>query len=617
MKMPPAATGDSATEMEASKPPLNTPLTAESMLAAVLDALSVGMFWKDRESRILGCNQRFAEDSGGTGPEDIIGKTNFDFYPKEQADAYRADDLEVMSTGLAKLGIEEPLLLPTGETAWVETNKAPLRNAAGEIIGLLATYRDVTERRKAGDERVRMALELAAARQAAASSRQDALTGLPNRRHLQEELGQRLVSLSAGQAKRLAIVAVDLDRFTAINDLHGHAIGDELLRAVAGRLSEGAGPDGMVARLGGDEFILVLPFTTDADLTAQLSALQARFEGPVVLADHHLAVSVALGVARAPVDGVDAEALLRRADMALHRAKERGGGRFVFFQQKMEALATERALLERDLRIAVKSDQIIPYFQPIRDLGSGEVSCYEVLARWQHPERGAIPPTQFIQIAVDAGLIGAMTLNVLRRACRETLNWPGAPRIAINIAPVQLRDASLPQTLLKLLSECGFPAARLEIEVTEDALVADFATAKAILTSLKNLGVRVAIDDFGTGYSSLRHLSELPFDAMKIDQSFVHSMNDNKNALTIVKSIVQLAKNLGIGLVAEGIEAEDQILTLTVLGCDRGQGFHLGPPAPGMTQTGADCVGHGKGEAETAQAVPPAQPPTGRRTASR
>lgn len=606
----------SASRKEASKPPLPADLTADLMLAAVLDALSVAMFWKDRESRILGCNQKFAEDSGVASPADIIGKTNFDFYPKAQADAYRADDLEVITSGVPKLGIEEPLLLPSGETAWVETNKAPLRNSAGEIIGLLATYRDITERRKAADERVRMALELAGARQAAAMSRQDALTGLPNRRHLQEELSRRLDSLAADPSKRLAIVAVDLDRFNAINDLHGHATGDEMLRAVAGRLSEDIPSDGLVARLGGDEFILLLPFSSDADLARWLSALMARFDGPIALAEHQLVVSVALGVVTAPADGADADVLLRRADMALHRAKERGGGRFVFFQQEMELLARERALLERDLRTAVKNDEIVPYFQPIRDLSTGEVACYEVLARWQHPERGLVPPSQFIQTAIEAGLIGSIMLNVLRRACRETLNWPGAPRIAINIAPVQLRDAALPQTLLRLLSESGFPAARLEIEVTEDALVLDFATAKAILTSLKNLGVRVAIDDFGTGYSSLRHLSELPFDTLKIDQSFVRSMNDSKTALTIVKTIVQLAKNLGLGLVAEGIETEDQILTLSVLGCEHGQGFYLGCPSPGMTQTAAGAKDD-DAVADGAVILPHATPLARRRLGSR
>jgi len=565
-----------------SKLPLRTNIPADLMLTTLNDALSIGMLWKDRDSRILGCNQKFAEDSGVANPADMIGKTNFDRYPKAQAEAYRADDLEVINTGLSRLGIEEALLLASGETAWIETNKAPLRDSSGEIVGLLATYRDVTERRKASDERVRMALELAAAKQDAKMSMLDVLTGLPNRRYLQEELKERLASLDADPSNGFAVVAVDVDRFKAINDLYGHAAGDELLKELASRLSEDARVETFAARLGGDEFILILPFPSDTDLTRQLSALIARFDKPIVLVEHQLVVSVALGVATAPADGTSPDVLMRHADMALYRAKEFGGRRFVFFQPEMEFLARERAVVERDLRIAIKNDQIVPYFQPIQDLRTGQVSCYEVLARWPHPERGLVYPSQFIQIAIDAGLIGALTLNLLRRACQETKHWPGAPRIAINIAPVQLRDAALPQTLLKVLSECGFPPARLEVEVTEDALVSDLATAKAVLTSFKNLGMRIALDDFGTGYSSLQHLSELPFDTLKIDQSFVRSMNDSENALMIVKAIVQLAKNLGLELIAEGIETEHQALLLGALGCERGQGFYLGRPQPGI-----------------------------------
>ena len=552
------------------------------MLTTLLDALSAGMFWKDRESRILGCNQKFADDSGCADPADMVGKTNFDFYPRAQAEAYRADDLEVITTGLSKLGIEEPLLLATGETIWVETNKAPLRDSAGEIIGLLATYRDVTERHRAGDERVRMALELAAAKQAANMSMHDALTELPNRRYLQEELNERLVLLGTDPKRRFAVVSVDLDRFKAINDLHGHATGDELLKGVARRLAEDAGVGGFVARLGGDEFILILPFGSDAGLTRKLSELVAHFETAIVLAEHRIVVGVALGVAIAPVDGANPDVLMRHADMALYRAKENGGRRFALFQPEMEFRARERALLERDLMIAVNNDQIVPYFQPIQDLKTGQIACYEVLARWPHAERGFVPPDQFIQIAVDAGLIDLLTLNLLRRACLETKNWPGAPRIAINIAPLQLRDNALPQRLLKLLSECGFPPTRLEIEVTEDALVSDISIAKAILTSLKNLGVRVSLDDFGTGYSSLQHLSELPFDTLKIDRSFVKCMNDSTNALMIIRAIVHLAKNLDLGLIAEGIETEQQATLLRELGCQYGQGFHLGRPSPGI-----------------------------------
>jgi diguanylate cyclase (GGDEF)-like protein/PAS domain S-box-containing protein len=560
-------------------------VTADLMLASVIDALPIGMFWKDRDSRILGCNQKFAEDSGATDPAELIGKTNFDFCASETAATYRADDLEVMNSGLPKLGIEEPLLLSTGAIIWIETNKVPLRNAAGEIIGVLGTYRDVTARHKAANESLRMALELAKARQAARMSQYDPLTGLPNRRYLQEELARRVASLGHGAEQRFAIVAVDLDRFKAINDLYGHAAGDELLREVARRLSENAATDGFAARLGGDEFVMIVPFGSDTDLDERLSVLRTTFETPIAIAERQLIASLALGVATAPADGIDPDVLMRRADMALYCAKEYGGRKPAFFQPEMEFRAKERALLEHDLRIAIRQRAIIPFFQPILDLRTGRASCYEVLARWPHAERGLVPPDQFIQIAIDAGLIGELTWDLLRRACLETKDWPGAPRIAINVAAAQLRDDMLTERVLDVLSQCGFPASRLEIEITEDALVTDIATARSTLASLKNAGVQIVLDDFGTGYSSLQHLNELPFDALKIDQSFVRSMNDHESALMMVKTISQLARNMGLGLIAEGIETEEQLAALVALGCERGQGFHLGRPQPGIART--------------------------------
>jgi EAL domain-containing protein (putative c-di-GMP-specific phosphodiesterase class I) len=207
------------------------------------------------------------------------------------------------------------------------------------------------------------------------------------------------------------------------------------------------------------------------------------------------------------------------------------------------------------------------------------VSGYEVLARWRHPERGAVDPATFISIAQEAGLIGDLFLNVLRRACRQSRDWPGAPRIALNVAAAQLKDAALPQKILRVLTECRFPSRRLEVEITEDALVGDLDAARAILASLKNLGIAIALDDFGAGYSSLRHLRELPFDVLKIDRSFVQAMGEDEEALSIVRTIVRLAKDLGLGLIAEGVETEAQKNALKALGCERAQGFLLGRPA--------------------------------------
>jgi diguanylate cyclase (GGDEF)-like protein/PAS domain S-box-containing protein len=548
------------------------------MLDVVLDTLPVALFWKDLDSRLLGCNQKFANDSGVASPADLIGRTNFDFYAPEQAAAFRADDLEVITTGVAKLGIEESLLLPTGKTVWIQTDKLPMRDKTGNVVGVLGIYRDVA-RRFVIDEHERFSLELATDEQAAALAMRDTLTGLPNRRRLLNELQTRVLQPAPGE--HLAIVALNLDRFKAINELYGHAVGDELLQKTAALLSNEVGAGGFVARVGGDEFVLLIPYESDAGLIDTLSALDMMFDMPITLGQEETIVGATLGVATTSANGVDPELLMRRADLALYDAEEQGRAKFAFFESRMESAARERASLERELRIAIKHDHIIPYYQPLVHLGTGEVSCYEILARWPHAEQGLIHPGQFIKLAEERGLIGELTMNLLRRACREVLHWPNAPRIALNIAPVQLLDPALPQSLLKVLSECGFSPARLEIEITEDALIADIDVAQVILASLKELGVRVALDDFGIGYSRLQHLRELSIDVLKIDQSFVQAMDDSEDALTLVKAIVQLGKTLGLAVTAEGIETASQAVALHALGCERGQGFFLGRPLPG------------------------------------
>ena len=416
----------------------------------------------------------------------------------------------------------------------------------------------------------------AAEEHARAMALHDALTGLPNRRHLQSVLGQLLAE--ANSERRFAIVAIDLDRFKPVNDLYGHAVGDELLVSVAKLLADEAEHGGFAARLGGDEFILVLPYPTDEELIGRLSRLISRFDAPFQLGHHEVSAGVSLGIATPQTDSADAEALMRQADVALYRAKQDGRGRFSFFESGMDALVQERALLERDLRQAVRSDAIDAYFQPLVQLGTAEVRGYEILARWPHPERGLIQPDVFIPLAEEIGLIGELTLNVLRRACRTAVNWPGAPRLSVNIAPVQLRDRALAQKILKILTECAFPAARLEIEITESGLVSDFEDARCVLQSFKNLGMQIALDDFGTGYSSLRHLRELPFDVIKIDKSFILGMSNSDEARSMVKTIIDMAKNLSLHVTAEGIETAAHASDLLSLGCDLGQGYYFGHP---------------------------------------
>jgi len=433
------------------------------------------------------------------------------------------------------------------------------------------------------DRRV-AASELTMAQHAAELARHDALTGLLNRRGLRERMD---ALLGPHSDQRFAVIAIDLDRFKPVNDLYGHGVGDELLVSVGNLLREECG-EGFAARLGGDEFLLAIPYANEEELMRRLSSIAARFTRPMRLARNDVSVGATLGVAVVPNDGKDPDVLLRRADVALYRAKAEGRGRFAFFEAGMDARLHERAALEQDLRMAIHRGEMAPYFQPLVRLKTGEVTGYEVLARWRHPTRGLVQPDQFIPIVVETGLIEELTFSLLRQACLETLSWAGAPRISINIAAVQLRDATLPQKILQILVECGFPPARLEVEITEDALVGDYAGARAVLMSLKNVGVRIALDDFGTGYSSLKHLRELPFDVLKIDRSFVCTMSDSAEAAAIVRTIVQLAQSLGLAVTAEGIETEEQAKELFGLGCERGQGYLLGCPAPGPKAEGIE-----------------------------
>jgi diguanylate cyclase (GGDEF)-like protein len=427
-----------------------------------------------------------------------------------------------------------------------------------------ATVRELSKRVEAEDNARRLAMH-------------DMLTGLANRRHLHQMLDLKTADRSGPP---FALIAIDLDRFKPVNDLYGHAVGDELLIRIARLLQQHCGPEGFVARLGGDEFVVLVSSVDGDKLIAWLSTLVSEFETPFALNGTEASVGATMGIALFPSDGTDPDTLLRRADVALYRAKEEGGGQFAFFETGMDERVHERAALENDLRIAVRSDQIEPHFQPLVHLGSNQIRGYEILARWKHPQRGNIPPDQFIPVAEGCGLIGDLTLNVLRRACKETLGMAGGPRIALNISPVQLHDSGLPQRLLKVLEECGFPPGRLEVEITEAALVSDFESAREILFELKRHGVHIALDDFGTGYSSLRHLRELPFDVLKIDRSFIKNMDETHESWMLVRTIVSLARNLGLGVIAEGIETAKQAHDLEAIGCEMGQGYHFGKPEP-------------------------------------
>ncbi len=453
--------------------------------------------------------------------------------------------------------------------AWIETSALAL-----SAVLLVAAFFTVLGR-------VRLRTALARTESVA---RTDTLTDLPNRRRLYEELRAALLRLERGDSG-VVLLLLNLDRFKTINDLHGHLLGDHLLQLVAARLRALARAGDLIARLGGDEFAIIIPFdATDPSFSPSDAAILvarrviASLDQPFELTGGVMvAVGVSIGMVLAQ-QGEDADTLVHCADVALCHAKSEGYGRFRFFEPGMDAASRARALLESDLRAALASDQIIPNFQPMVEMDRGQVTGFEMLARWPHPTRGMVSPVEFVPIVEELGLIGLMTDRLLRRACRIATTWPTDVSLACNISPLQLRDRGLPAMIRAALDDAGLPAHRLELEITESALVGDLDLARDILYELKALGVRLALDDFGTGYSSLRHLQMLPFDTLKIDASFVGAMVRDVESRKIVTAVVGLAKSLGLAIVAEGVEETETATMLRELNCDVGQGWLFGRP---------------------------------------
>lgn len=422
---------------------------------------------------------------------------------------------------------------------------------------------------------------------AAAVARTDDLTSLPNRRHLHEVLREMLAR--AGQdSGAVVVLLLDLDHFKTVNDVHGHPAGDQLLQLAAARLRTVARAGDFVARLGGDEFAVAALLGPPRqlgradELAVQLAQrIVATLEEPFTLSSGTIVrVGASIGLALTHQKVEEADTLLRRADVALYRAKADGRGRCCVFEPVMDADIQARALLESELRDAVAIGQIVPHFQPLVAMGSERVVGFELLARWQHPTRGMVPPDEFIPIAEQVGLIGPMTGQLLRRACGIAVTWPDDIFVACNVSPLQLRDQSLPGMVRAALLESGLPSYRLELEITESALVGDLAMARDVLNEVRSLGVRLALDDFGTGYSSLHHLQILPFDKVKIDASFVGAMTRDPGSRKIVSAVVRLGQSLDLMTVAEGIEDQATAAMLRELGCDVGQGWLFGRPLP-------------------------------------
>ncbi len=400
----------------------------------------------------------------------------------------------------------------------------------------------------------------------------DEVTSLFNRRYFTEYLD----SLRGGAP--LTLVLIDIDHFKRVNDLYGHAAGDQLLAQCARRIEKTAPTGACCARLGGDEFAILLE--GDAAQTEVASALAERlleeFRTPIQIEATIASVGASVGLSSLDEKCAGARLLLRRSDIAMYEAKRLGRNCLAWFNEAMELELARRNGIEADMRLGLAEGRFVPFFQPLIDIGSGELKGFEVLARWKHPTRGLVEPDEFIQLAETTGLISDLSFAVMRQALVAARDWPGNLTIAVNVSPVQFKDPLLAQRILKILGETGFPCGRLEIEITECAIMDDGELALATITSLKNQGIRISLDDFGTGYASMAQLRQLPFDRIKIDRSFIASLLGDEQSNAIVHSIVTLGKSLRLPITAEGIETSQIYARVCELGCTDAQGWLFG-----------------------------------------
>jgi diguanylate cyclase (GGDEF)-like protein len=412
----------------------------------------------------------------------------------------------------------------------------------------------------------------AAERLAHRNANTDPATGLANRRELMKSLGDALEGKADG-----VFLVLDLDHFKRVNDLHGHLAGDKVLLRVAEASRLAAPADACCARTGGDEFAILLPSSNESAAEEIARKVLNTLSAPALIEGAQIQVTASIGFVRL-LDCKDDEAVLRHSDVALYAAKRSGRNGFAWFDEDLERELSDRLKLEEDIRRGIKAGEFLPFFQPLVDLTSREIIGFEALARWRSPTRGFVEAEAFIETAERTGLIGPLTMCIHEQALDEARSWPAHLKLAVNISPVQFRDAMLAEQVLKLLAAAGFPANRLEMEITEGSLLEDRDQVLTIIRSLKNVGVSISLDDFGTGYASLAQVNRLPLDRIKIDKSFITTIVKSEQTAAIVNTIAGLGHNLDVPITAEGVESEQIRSALADFGCAEAQGWLFGRP---------------------------------------
>ncbi len=548
---------------------------AEAEFRSLFENSIVGIYRSSIDGRQIRANPALARLNGFASEEEMLQSGDYlarDWY----VDPNRRDEFaEVMEReGRVSDFVSEVYRVRTRERIWVSESAWIVRDAEGKPLYYEGMVLDATDRKKAESEIQHLALH-------------DVLTNLPNRTLFLEKLGNAIATNRRGQ--ELAILCLDLDHFKDVNDTMGHDAGDVLLRLAARRLSRVVPQTGMAARFGGDEFAVILPEVRDRDTVVQLCKnVVHQLSRPYRVRGKRVFVGVSVGVALAPTDGTDPHELLKKADIALYRAKRDGRGTFAFFDDGMTAAILARREVEQDLRRAIQHDEFVLFYQPIVDLEHNQPMAYEALIRWNHPQKGLLSPAYFIEIAEESGLILQIGEIALRQACHTFAKLPPDKSVSVNLSSVQFRNHQLAVSVINALAMAGLAPHRLILEITESVLLNDDSRTLDILRQLRLLGVQIALDDFGIGHSSLSYIQKFPFDKIKIDRSFVQDTDDGTMNMAIRRAILGLGHDLGVDVVVEGVETTQQRDMLIFEGARYAQGFLFGRPISAEAQFGTD-----------------------------
>ena len=563
-----------------------------ALLQKVLDTIPQCVFWKDKELNYLGCNKLFARAAGLSSPDKIVGLSDFDLpWEKEEAEFYRKCDRRVMESGNAEIGIAESQVNADGELTWLETNKAPLYNDAGEVIGVLGSFNDITRLKQAEETLQRNNEELERrveerTREIKYVANHDKLTGLLNRGQFVQQLNE-VIGIPEGE--NVALMFIDLDNFKPINDTQGHDAGDQLLVGVGEILKSILGPNDFAGRFGGDEFLVLMRDVNQrSEVDVVCEEILRRLNAEIEIKGNPIVVSASIGVVYCDSqDYQNCDSLLNNADLAMYAAKRQGKSRYCFFTSELRDAVDVENAIRSHIMSGIHQRQFVLHYQPIINFHDGKIRSFEALARWQHPERGLLFPSDFIPVAEATGLVVPLGHQIIETACQQLAEWDRTLgdaardlKINVNFSPIQILESRFVDSICSVVESSGISPSRICIEITESLLVCNPEKAIQTLTKIKSFGFQLHLDDFGTGYSSLNYLDELPVDLLKIDRSFVQKLENEHNENAVVRMIIAMAVALDVEVVAEGVENEIQIEMLKSMNCVLFQGNYFSKSMP-------------------------------------